>query len=96
MGKQPAYFLYGYRNNCRFRNHRLQQNKLTTNHRLATLAQQMDKTQNHIAHLLCTTLPNAQITLQTRDPCLPFFTKPQSYIDLFVDDFIGLSQGQQY
>ena len=77
-------------------NHRLRQNKATPNHHLATLDQQMDKKKDNIAHIPCTTSPNAPIALPTQDPCLPVFTEPQSYIHVFVDDFIGLSLGLQY
>ena len=38
------------------------------------------------------TLSNALFALKERDPFLPFPTKPLSYIDVFVNDLIGLAQ----
>ena len=35
---------------------------------------------------------NALFAPKERDPFLPFPTKPLAYVDIFVDDFIGLAQ----
>ena len=55
-----------------------------TSHPLSTLAATQDESYPS------TRTPDHAFS---RDPCLPQGTKPSAYVDVFVDDFIGLAQG---